>query len=82
MEYTEIKKQLKFGDVSTIAKEVGVSCQTVQMVIRGEITHTPAAQAVMAGLQMLFNQRAERVAFLTKRIAELKEQRAKANEKL
>jgi predicted transcriptional regulator len=82
MEYTEIKTQLVFGDVSTIAKECGVSAQTVQCVIRGENRHTIAGQAVMKALEFILSQRAERQEYLRKFIAELKAKRKAENEKL
>lgn len=82
MDYTEIKSQLQFGDVSTIAKECGVSAQTVQCVIRGENRHTIAGQAVMQALEFIFNQRAARQQYLTTFIAELKAKRKAENEKL
>jgi len=82
MEYTEIKSQLKFGDVSTIAKECGVSAQTVQCVIRGENRHTIAGQAVMKAVEWILIQRAARQEYLKTFIAELKEKRKAENEKL
>lgn len=59
----KMKKDLKHGDVTTIAKEVGCSTTTVQMALGGKID-TFMARVVMEYADVLIRQREERIKHL------------------
>lgn len=62
-ELKQLRSDLKFGDVTTIANEVGCSTATVQAALRGTAM-TDTAKMVIAHAQKLVQQRAERIEYL------------------
>lgn len=62
-ELKQLRSDLKFGDVTTIANEVGCSTATVQAALRGTAM-TDTAKMVIAHAQKLIQQRAERIEYL------------------
>ena len=62
-ELKQLRSELRFGDVTTIANEVGVSTATVQAALRGTAM-TDASKMVIAHAQKLVQQRAERIKYL------------------
>jgi hypothetical protein len=73
-ELKQIRDALQFGDVTTIATEVGVSTVTVQNALRG-IAMTPTAKLCIQHAQKLIQQRQERIAELKKIIAKQRKER-------
>lgn len=62
-----MKNNLKFGDVSMIAKEVGCSTTTVQLALDGRID-TLMAKVVKDYAEIIVQQREERTKFLEETI--------------
>jgi hypothetical protein len=61
----ELRDNLKFGDAKAISDECGVSTNTFQKALRGEI-ETPAAKMIIAITTKLVEQRLERIEYLKK----------------
>jgi AraC-like DNA-binding protein len=78
-ELKQIRDSLKFGDVTTIATEVGVSAQTVQRALRGSAL-TETAKLCIQHAQRLIKQREERIAELKAIIAKQRAAREKASD--
>lgn len=55
----QIREDLQFGDISTIAREVGVTNATVQRALRGEST-TDINQLIIIHAQTIIKQRTDR----------------------
>ncbi len=62
-ELKQLRSNLRFGDVTTIANEVGCSTVMVQAALRGTAM-TDTAKMVIAHAQKLVQQRAERIEYL------------------
>jgi len=75
-ELKQIRDALKFGDVTTIANEVGVSAQTVQNAIRG-IAMTETARLCIDHAKRIIKQREERITELKAILAQQKAKRIK-----
>ena len=60
---TQLRKSLKFGDITTIANEVGVSTVTVQSELRGDAM-TPTANMCIEHAKKIVEQRTERLEHL------------------
>lgn len=59
----QLRTALKFGDITTIANEVGVSTVTVQSALRGDAM-TPTANICIQHALKLVEQRNERLDYL------------------
>jgi hypothetical protein len=75
-ELKQIRDALKFGDVTTIANEVGVSAQTVQNAIRG-IAMTETARICIEHAKRIIKQRDDRITELKAILAQQKAKRIK-----
>jgi hypothetical protein len=73
-ELKQIRDALKFGDVTTIANEVGVSTVTVQSALRG-IAMTQTSKICIQHAQRIIQQREERIEELRKIIAKQRKER-------
>lgn len=73
-ELKQIRDSLQFGDVTTIATEVGVSTVTVQNALRG-IAMTATAKLCIQHAQRLIKQRQERIAELKRIIDKQRKER-------
>ena len=73
-ELKQIRDGLQFGDVTTIASEVGVSTVTVQNALRG-VAMTETAKLCIQRAQRLIKQREERIAELKRIIAKQRKDR-------
>jgi len=60
---TQLRKALKFGDITTIANEVGVSTVTVQSALRGDAMTATANICIQHALKLV-QQRNERLEYL------------------
>lgn len=76
-ELKAIRDELKFGDVTTIAKEVGVTAQTVQNALRG-IQRNDTAKLIIKHAQKIIQQRTDRLAFVQRELAKQRAAREKA----
>lgn len=59
MDLKEIKRQIEFGDVATIAKETGFSGTTVRLSLNGKIG-TRASKIINAYAEIIIKQKHER----------------------
>lgn len=75
-ELKQIRDALKFGDVTTIANEVGVSAQTVQNAIRG-VAMTETARVCIEHAKRIIKQRDDRITELKAILAQQKAKRIK-----
>jgi hypothetical protein len=75
-ELKQIRDALKFGDVTTIANEVGVSAQTVQNAIRG-VAMTETARVCIEHAKRIIKQREERIIELKAILEQQKARRIK-----
>lgn len=73
----EIRDSLKFGDVSTIARELQVTPQTVQNSLRG-IQHNDTAKLIIKHAQTIIKQRLDRIEELKRIRAKQRKQREQA----
>lgn len=73
----EIRDSLKFGDVSTIARELEVTPQTVQNSLRG-IQHNDTAKLIIKHAQTIIQQRLDRIEELKRILAKQRKQREAA----
>lgn len=76
----DLRESLKFGDVTTIAREIGTSATTVQQALRGEGT-TPIKQLIIQHAQTIVKQRSDRQEQLKRLIAIQREARLSASDK-
>lgn len=60
-----LRTSMKYGDISTIARETGYSSQTVHAALNG-VAMTPAAKTIIQHAQLLIQQREERLKSLNK----------------
>ena len=70
----EIRESLQFGDITTIAREVGVSTTTVQTALRGE-SSTDTNQLIILHAQTIIKQRTDRKEQLRRIILKQREAR-------
>lgn len=75
----QIREALQFGDITTIAKEVNVSTQTVQRALRGEAM-TDTNKTIIAHAQTIIQQRTDRIEQLKRIIAKQRESRISASD--
>jgi hypothetical protein len=73
----EIRDSLKFGDVSTIARELEVTPQTVQNSLRG-IQQNETAQLIINHAKRIIQQRLDRIEELKRILAKQRKQREQA----
>ena len=73
----EIRDSLKFGDVSTIARELQVTPQTVQNSLRG-IQHNDTAKLIIKHAQTIIKQRLDRIEELKRIFAKQRREREAA----
>lgn len=73
----EIRDSLKFGDVSTIARELQVTPQTVQNSLRG-IQHNDTAKLIIKHAQTIIKQRLDRIEELKRILAKQRREREAA----
>lgn len=64
MTLQEMRAKLWHGDVSNVAKECGVSTQTVRQVLFGRVVNTYSAILVTECMELTINQREERTKVL------------------
>lgn len=76
----QIREELKFGDVSTIAREVGVTTATVQRALRGE-SSTDTNQLIIIHAQTIIKQRNDRKEQLHRIIVKQREARIQSSDK-
>ena len=65
MTLEELKKELLFGDISTIARDCGYSSVTVHKALNGHI-HTKGSDIILEYAKVLVRQQRERVNILKK----------------
>lgn len=73
----EIRDSLKFGDVSTIARELQVTPQTVQNSLRG-IQQNDTAKLIINHAKRIIQQRLDRIEELKRILAKQRKQREEA----
>lgn len=73
----DIRESLEYGDVSTIAREIGVTPKTVQISLRG-LQRNDTAQLIIKHAQTIIKQRTDRVEALKRILAKQREQREAA----
>lgn len=73
----EIRDSLKFGDVSTIARELQVTPQTVQNSLRG-VQHNDTAKLIIKHAQTIIKQRLDRIEELKRILAKQRREREAA----
>lgn len=73
----EIRDSLKFGDVSTIARELEVTPQTVQNSLRG-IQQNDTAKLIINHAKRIIQQRLDRIEELKRILAKQRKQREEA----
>jgi predicted transcriptional regulator len=73
----DLRESLLYGDVTTIAREVGVTAQTVQNSLRG-LQRNDTAQLIIKHAQTIIKQRTDRVEQLKRILAKQREQREAA----
>lgn len=73
----QIREDLQFGDVSTIAREIGVTTATVQRALRGE-SSTETNQLIIIHAQTIIKQRTDRKEQLHRIIRKQREERLQA----
>ena len=73
----DIREALHYGDVSTIAREVGVTAQTVQNSLRG-LQRNETAKLIITHAQTIIKQRTDRVEQLKRILAKQRAQREAA----
>lgn len=73
----QIREDLQFGDVSTIAREIGVTTATVQRALRGE-SSTDTNQLIIIHAQTIIKQRTDRKEQLHRIIRKQREERLQA----
>jgi hypothetical protein len=78
-ELKQIRDQLKFGDVTTIANEIGTSTQSVQNALRG-VAMTENAILIIQHAKRIIKQREERIAELKVIIDEQRKKRKIQNQ--
>lgn len=62
-ELRAIRKQMRYGDIATIARETGYSSQTVQMALRGKIS-TLGSEVIIRHALRLIQDRKDRIEHL------------------
>lgn len=75
----QIRDGLQFGDISTIAREVGVTTATVQRALRGEAM-TDTTKTIISYAQLIIQQRVDRQEQLKRIIAKQREARLQSSD--
>jgi len=73
----DLREALHYGDVSTIAREIGVTAKTVQICLRG-LQRNDTAQLIIKHAQTIIKQRTDRVEQLKRILAKQREHREAA----
>lgn len=75
----QIREGLQFGDISMIAREVGVTNATVQRSLRGEAM-TETTKTIISYAQLIIQQRVDRQEQLRRIIAKQREARVQSGD--